>query len=205
MFVEESAWIKKVIGKLDDSDVKTVGNVGSSSLEFRSKVQPHIQENIINPLLEKGFQIVNIDLKKEIGVDVVGDITSASFGTDFQNQFNVVLCTNLLEHVVDIKVVIKNLIQATRSQGYILLTVPYHYKIHLDPIDNGFRPTPNEIADLFAGTEFSIIDSQIISINNSKEYKIKKSIFPFWGYRERVLYSFGKRYKVSGILLQIVK
>lgn len=179
MFAEESEWIKKVINNLEANNLKKVGNLGSSSLEFRTKVQPHIDENIIKPLANKGFQIVNIDLKKEQGVDVVGDITKVSFGEDFQDQFDMVLCTNLLEHVVDINLVIQNLIKSTKSNGHILITVPYHYKIHLDPIDNGFRPTPNEIANLFAGTVHRIVDSKIISVHNIVEYKIKKSRFPF--------------------------
>ncbi len=205
MFAEESVWIRGVYDKLDPNRIKKVGNLGSSSLEFRTRIQPHIHTNIIKPLQDKGIDAINIDLKKESGVDVIGDITTPEFGTDFQNQFDLILCTNLLEHVMDINLVINNLVQATRNNGYILLTVPYKYKLHLDPIDNGFRPTPNQIADLFVGTDYRIVNSQIISINNNKEYKIKKSKLPLWGYRERVLYYLGKRYKVSGILLQIVK
>ncbi|MDZ7648863.1 MAG: hypothetical protein U5K54_17745 [Cytophagales bacterium] len=205
MFAEESSWIKDVIEKLPISTSMTVGNVGSSSLEFRTKVQPHIHENIIKPLLEKGFKVVNIDIKKEVGVDVIGDITSASFGSEFHNQFDMMICTNLLEHVVDIGLVIDNLIKASMDNGFILITVPYKYKIHLDPIDNGFRPTPNEIAQLFSGREYTVVNSKIISIDNKLDYKIRKSRLPLWGYRERILFYFGKRNKVSGILLQMNK
>lgn len=205
MFAEESSWIKEVIEKLPISTSMTVGNVGSSSLEFRTKVQPHIHENIIKPLVEKGFRVVNIDIKKEVGVDVIGDITSASFGSEFRNQFDMIICTNLLEHVVDIGLVIDNLVKASTEKGFILITVPYKYKTHLDPIDNGFRPTPNEIAHLFRGSEHTVVNSKIISIDNKLDYKIKKSRLPLWGYRERILFYLGKRNKVSGILLQMNK
>jgi SAM-dependent methyltransferase len=205
MFVEESLWIKEVIGKLETSTHKKLGNVGSSSLEFRTRVQPHVHENVIASIEAKGFQVVNIDLKNEEGVDVVGDITAPSFGFEFHDQFDMMICTNLLEHVVDISLVIQNLIKATKGGGYILITVPYRYRIHLDPIDNGFRPTPREIAELFKPTKFSIVDSKVICIENKLEYKVKRSRFPFWGYRERILFTLGMRYKVSGILLQVNK
>ncbi len=74
MLAEESEWIKKVIVKLEPSPLKSIGNLGSSTLKFRTKVQPHIHENIIIPLCEKGFWVINVDLKKAEGIDVVGDI-----------------------------------------------------------------------------------------------------------------------------------
>jgi SAM-dependent methyltransferase len=205
MFAEESLWISTVYDKLDADKVRTAGNIGSSSLDFRINVQPHIHKHVIKPLMDKGVRVVNIDLKKETGVDIVADITKPSFGREFESQFDLLLCTNLLEHVTDVKLVVKNLVDAITNRGYILITVPYKYKLHFDPIDNGFRPKPSEIAHLFVGVSNSIIDSAIISINDSREYKKRRSKFPVWGYREKLAYLFGKRYKVSGILLQISK
>ena len=64
MFAEESVWISSAYKKMDSNTVRIAGNIGSSSLDFRLNVQPHIHANIIKPLLEKGVQVVNIDLKK---------------------------------------------------------------------------------------------------------------------------------------------
>ena len=205
MFAEESEWIRDAISSLESREIKEVGNIGSSSLVFRTKIQPHIHYNIIAPMEKNGANVVHIDLKEEEGVDIIGDITSPTFGDNFRNQFDLVLCTNLLEHVVDINLVIQNLIKSIKKTGYIIITVPYKYRLHYDPIDNGFRPTPNEIASLFDGNNFSIKASKIISIKDIEAYKIRKSRYPFWGYRERLLYFFGKRYKVSGILIHISK
>ncbi|HPM30063.1 MAG TPA: methyltransferase domain-containing protein [Chryseolinea sp.] len=205
MFAEESIWIRDAIAGLESSEIKQVGNIGSSSLVFRTKIQPHIHNNIIAPMEKGGTHVVNIDLKEDEGVDVIGDITSLSFGDQFSGQFDLVLCTNLLEHVVDINLVVQNLVKSVKNTGYILITVPYKYRLHYDPIDNGFRPTPNEIAGLFDGNNFSIKASKIISIKDIEAYRIRKSRYPFWGHRERLLYFFGKRYKVSGILICISK
>jgi len=203
MFAEESEWIRDAISSLDSKEIKEVGNIGSSSLVFRTTIQPHIHNNIFAPIEKNGVNVVHIDLKEEQGVDVIGDITSPAFGDHFQDQFDLVLCTNLLEHVFDINLVVQNLIKVVKKTGYILITVPFKYRLHFDPIDNGFRPTPNEIASLFDGNNFTIETSKIISIKNIEAYRIRKSRFPIWGYRERLLYFFGKRYKVSGILIRI--
>lgn len=205
MFAEESEWIREAIAGLDSREIKEVGNIGSSSLVFRTVIQPHIHNNIIAPIEKSGAHVVNIDLKKDEGVDVIGDITLPTFGDQFRNQFDLVLCTNLLEHVVDINLVVQNLIKAVKNTGYILITVPFKYRLHYDPIDNGFRPTPNEIASLFFGSNFAIKASKVISIKDIEAYRIRKSRYPFWGHRERLLYFFGKRYKVSGILICITK
>lgn len=206
MFREESLWIKSAIQKLKpEAGNDEVANIGSSTDHFRRIIQPHIHQNIINTLLATGWKIVNVDLKREKGVDVVGDITKVTFSEPLKDRFSLTICTNLLEHVEDIKLVAKNLVDITRNGGYLLITVPYRYQIHLDPIDNGFRPTPQQIIDLFSDVAESIIDSKIISITDKDQYRIRKSRFPLWGYRERLSYYLGKRHKTSAILFSITK
>lgn len=96
----------------------------------------------------------------------------------------------MLEHLEDISIVIRKLLGVTEKGGYILLTVPYNYKRHLDPIDNMFRPTPEEIANLFPGDKIEVIDKRIIGISD-KTYYQQKSRYPIWGYRKIIGYYFG--------------
>ncbi|MDB5193065.1 MAG: class SAM-dependent methyltransferase [Segetibacter sp.] len=206
MFREESFWIKNAIQKIKPkSGDDEVANIGSSTEYFRKVIQPHIHNNIIDSLQSSGWKVTNVDLKQEPGVDLVADVTKPGFAVPFKDRFALTICTNLLEHVEDINLVARNLIEITRSGGYILITVPFKYKIHLDPIDNGFRPTPQQIVDLFNDVAENILDSKIISISDKEYYRIKPSRFPVWGYRERLAYYFGKRHKTSGILFSIKK
>ena len=206
MFREESLWIKDALQKIKPTwDNNEAANIGSSTEHFRKVLQPHIHTNIIQPLLVSGWQVFNIDMKKEDGVDLVADVTKPNFSVAYNDRFALTLCTNLLEHVEDINLVVKNLVAITKSGGHILITVPYKYKIHLDPIDNGFRPTPQEILHLFKDVAENIIDSSIISIADKNQYRIKASRFIGWGYRERLAYYFGKRHKTSCILFSIKK
>jgi SAM-dependent methyltransferase len=206
MFREESLWIKNALQKIRPrSERDEVANIGSSTEYFRRVIQPHIHDNIIDTLSENGWQVINIDLKKETGVDLIADVTKHDFAVPFKDRFSLTLCTNLLEHVEDIELVVRNLVAITRSGGHILVTVPFKYKIHFDPIDNGFRPTPQQIVNLFNDVAEYIVDSTIISVNDINQYRIKPSRFPVWGYRERLAYYFGKRHKTSCIIFSIKK
>lgn len=204
MFREEALWIERVLQGVDvPSDARDVANIGSSTQHFRTVVQPHINTHVIQPLIKRDWKVFNVDLKDAPGVDLVADVTTSNFSSPFEKRFGLTLCSNLLEHVRDIKLVARNLAAITRGGGCVLVTVPHKYKIHPDPIDNGFRPTPDEILDLFPDVRGEVLAKKIIIINDVAEYKIRKSRFPLWGQRERAAYYLGKRHRVSGVLFRI--
>ncbi|HRH59859.1 MAG TPA: hypothetical protein PL045_04770 [Chitinophagaceae bacterium] len=206
MFREEAVWIKSVLQNLQPlPQNKHAANLGSSTGTFRKKVQPHIHENVIAVLESNGWLVTHADAKMDEGVDIAADLTDAAFGQRYSNAFALTICTNMLEHVEDISAAIKNLLSVTCADGYLLITVPYKYKLHNDPIDNGLRPTPAEIEKLFPNGAVKCIHAGIITIHEKEYYKIKRSKFFLWGYRERLMYYAGKRYKVSGILLRVVQ
>jgi len=203
MFREEAIWVKQALVKIKPlSNNNKVANLGSSTAYFREVIQPHIHEQIITTLQNNGWKIINIDLKEEEGVDIVADLTKTNFA-NLVEPSALTICTNMLEHVEDINEVINNLKKVTVQGGYILITVPYKYKKHLDPIDNMFRPTPQQIANLFKKEEIEIIDEQVIIIHDKAYYKVKKSKIPLWGYRHLLGYYFGKKHAVSGILIKM--
>lgn len=205
MFREEAKQLGLILNNITDIINPVIANVGSSTEYFRKQMQPHIHEYIFKPLLERKYQVVHIDLKKDEGVDVVADITQKDFGEKFKDSFNVILCTNLLEHVEDIPAVVNNLYSACKHNGYLLITVPYKYKKHLDPIDNMFRPSPEEITALFARYSVAQIAEEVIVIQDNSYYTKKKSRLPLWGYREIIGYYLGKRHMVSAVLLKVKK
>ncbi len=206
MFREEVQWVERVLQRIEPLQSNNqVANLGSSTAFFRKQVQPHIDKHLIEPIIQRGWKVINVDIKEETGVDLLADVTSKDFGEQLENQFALTICTNMLEHVSNIPLVIENLFKVTVNCGYLLITVPYKYKIHHDPIDNRFRPQPQEIVALFNGNKVEIIASSIITINDLYYYRIKKSHIPLWGYRDRIGYYLGKRHKVSGVLLKILK
>jgi hypothetical protein len=202
MFREEARWIWEITKNLHPlPSNNTALNLGSSTKAYREVIQPHIQQFVLLPLKNNGWNIVNVDTKKSDGVDIVADVSKQCL-LNILPLSSLTICTNMLEHVSDISVVVKNLLEVTVNGGFILLTVPYKHRRHPDPIDNMFRPTPDEIAALFPAEAINVKEKCIIIIKD-KKYHLHTSRFPFWGSRYLVGYYMGIRQKVSGILLKV--
>ena len=110
MFLEEAQWIERALARRSLPERATVLDVGSSSEEFRTHVQPHIEEHVLGPLRRRGAQITHLDAKHEPGIDVVADLTTADLDAAAGGRrFDLVLCCNMLEHVEDRAAVVDRL------------------------------------------------------------------------------------------------
>jgi SAM-dependent methyltransferase len=151
MFVEEAKWIRAVLARQGHGPGVRVLDIGSSTLQFRQEVQPHIDAEIFAPLREGGAVVTHLDAKPQDGVDVVCDLTDPA--TDavavVGATFDVVLCCNLLEHVTDREATARAASALLAANGRLLVTVPQRYPEHHDPIDTLYRPKPHELAGLF--------------------------------------------------------
>ena len=166
MFVDESLWIRRALENQPLGAGMRVLDIGSSSLHFRTVVQPHIDANVFAPLRARGLGIVHVDARDEPGVDVVADVTTlAGVGEDF----DLVLCTNLLEHVVDRAGTLENAKRVVRPGGLLLLTVPRRYPIHADPIDTGYRPKAKQVEGLLAWRE--VIAAEDVTVRAELHYR----------------------------------
>lgn len=150
MIPEEAAWLRKRLNRLNP---KLLINYGSSTLAFRTIDQPFISECF------GGFKVLHLDAKSDPGVDLQIDLEDDEFIEKFK-----VLCTakgivfkdyeragmgvlsNVLEHVNNPGIVLAH-VAATKPQ-WLYVSVPSEWPTHHDPIDNEFRPTPNELVKL---------------------------------------------------------
>jgi len=169
----EAKHIREVLSEMVIKDISPVLNLGSSTKNFREKEQPHIDEFIFKPLEEKGVKIYHADMKKSKGVDLVGDI----YNKEYQKEIKalspkLIMCCNIFEHVTDSKGFAEICDELLPSGGFMLVTVPYSYPYHNDPIDTYFRPSPEEIAELFEGYE--LIHQEIVSDISYREELIMK-------------------------------
>jgi hypothetical protein len=134
------------------SDVFPLCNLGSSTRLFRTYEQPWIERFVFGPARVRG-EVIHVDRKHAEGVDLVGDVTDAAFHARLAGrQFRTVVCSNLLEHVDDIPATCDLVWSLVREGGYLVITGPYRYPIHLDPIDNGLRANPEQLATMFPGS-----------------------------------------------------
>ncbi len=166
MLIEESKWINSIIRKYFSATNFPLLNIGSSTYHFRTQVQPHIHTQVFAPLMEQNYKVLHLDMKKEEGVDLVGDLTSNEFRKSLKDlNIRSVLCSNLLEHVKTPKLITNSIIDLLHSGDLILVTVPYSFPFHEDPIDTLFRPDAKALHQLFTNTE--IIESEVVVSNGS--------------------------------------
>jgi len=161
MLIKEA---KKINGYIETilSDKKGIAiNIGSSTSEFVDVSQPYIRNLVLNPL-SLNFRILNIDIKKQEGVDLEADFTTQEGRQSIADlNGNLYLISNLLEHVPDYNLGIKSIIKLLNPGDFLILSGPKSFPYHPDPIDNMFRPSLKVLESYFA-TEFEIINLEIV-------------------------------------------
>lgn len=151
----EAQWIAEQLLAADPSSISPLLNVGSSTAAFREHKQPHIERSIFAPLRDRGVDVVHTDLKQAPGVDIAGDLMAPAVQDQLRaHEFKAAISSNLLEHVHDPRAFARAIASLVVPGGLLVVTVPYSYPYHADPIDTGFRPTPQELAALFDGCTF---------------------------------------------------
>ena len=85
-------------------------------------------------------------------VDVICPITDLSFP---DQQFDTVLCTQVLEHVYEHDKMMQEIHRVMKPGGTIILTVPFAWELHEEPYDF-FRYTRHSLKELFERSGFTI-------------------------------------------------
>lgn len=101
---------------------KRVGDIGCGEQPFRREIE------------HAGGMYAGIDLTQnsQNTVDVLATITNIPLP---DNSFDIILCTEVLEHVPDTYLAFKELARLTKPSGKIILTVPFAYPLHEEPYD----------------------------------------------------------------------
>lgn len=172
MFLEESKRIREILALLKLRKGQTVLDIGSSSEKYRCLDQPYIDYYVFCPLRKSGIKVIHIDMKQEDGVDIVCDLATTEINELIKKikLADVILCTSLLEHLSDRELILNRIKSLTKPHGVIILTVPYLFEYHPDPIDTGFRPSNLELERLFPKEQYSIITSEILEIYSLPAY-----------------------------------
>jgi len=114
------------------------------------------------PLIEElGFLYFGLDYKQNQDnmVDYIWPIDkpfseqSRDFGT-----YNVIICTEVLEHVVNWDITFSNFKSLLQENGLVLLTSPFVYQLHEEPVDF-WRPTPHSFRFFAEKNDLTVIES----------------------------------------------
>jgi hypothetical protein len=161
MFEAEARWLRRALEVYPAERLSPLLNVGSSSAVVRESVQPWIESQIFCPLRNRGIDIVHVDMRQTPGVDVQADLTDAADVARLAAfHSNALLCCNLLEHVLAPERLARHCLELLPAGGLLFVTVPFSYPHHRDPIDTMYRPSPAELAALFAGAR--LLDGTIL-------------------------------------------
>lgn len=87
----------------------------------------------------KGYQLVTLDVTDGTNPDIVADITKNNPGIP-DEHFDALLCTEVLEHVVEPFAAIREMRRIVKPGGYILITTPLNCRIH-GPVPDCWRFT----------------------------------------------------------------
>ena len=149
MFEAEAIRLREIL--LQRDDISPLLNLGSSTGAFRTLTKPHIERELFGPLRQAGVAVTHCDRKAGEGVDVPGDLRDPSLFSRLRSMgFRCVLISNVLEHVRDRAAVAAACEDIVGPGGLVLATAPSSYPFHADPIDTGFRPTPEALAEAFS-------------------------------------------------------
>jgi SAM-dependent methyltransferase len=148
MFDREAKRLCEIL--LGRENVSPILNIGSSTRRFREVEKPHIDRELFAPLRKAGIEVVHCDLKAAEGVDLVADIYDDAILESLKAQgFRCVLLSNVLEHVRDRESLARRCEDIVGKGGFVLVSAPYSYPYHADPLDTGYRPSPKALARLF--------------------------------------------------------
>ncbi len=152
MFEQEAVRLREIL--LSHDGVTPLLNLGSSDARFREMAKPHIERELFAPLRAAGLEIFHADLRDAPGVDIVGDILDPQIQQRLrEGRFGTILIANMLEHIRDPAAVAAACEDIVGAGGLILATVPCSYPYHADPLDTGYRPTPERLATLFTRSD----------------------------------------------------
>ncbi|MCB1971977.1 MAG: methyltransferase domain-containing protein [Geminicoccaceae bacterium] len=151
---EEARWMARQVRALGLPQGSTCLNLGSSTGRFRRDMQSHVQTEFIEPLERDGIRFIHCDIKADEGVDMVGDLLDPAFHSRLRALgADLVTCNNLLEHLEDPQRFALACAGLMRPGARLLVSVPYSYPYHPDPIDTLLRPSPDRLVAMFPGLE----------------------------------------------------
>lgn len=102
-------------------------------------------------LTNRKFRVVTLDLSEKDHPDIVGDITVVNTSINSET-FDAILCTEVLEHVVDPFAAVRELERIVKIGGFLLVTSPLNARIH-GPIPDCWRFTEFGLRVMFRDWE----------------------------------------------------
>jgi SAM-dependent methyltransferase len=113
----------------------------------------------------RGGKYLGCDVSRNAGntVDVVGTVMMLPFA---DRSFDIVLCSEVLEHVEDPDRAFGEMLRVLKGGGYLIVTTPFLYPLHEEP-DDFVRLTPHKL--LFMANRYGAETVEAVRAGNEVE------------------------------------
>ena len=152
-------------------------------------------------LAKRGYDIVGMDLsansinyakyfskRSEVKIDfLVGDACHFPFANE---SFDIILCSEVLEHIKDDEDVIKEISRVTKAGGFLFLTTPSD-KASTYPGHVRCGYSPNDISSMLIKFRINVINQKILNYPFRLGYTLSFLLFPLL-YPFAIILSFRK-------------
>lgn len=111
------------------------------------EIAPQVHGGMVPLLAGSAVDVVVLDKDPESGADVIGDIceTNPELG---DAEFDMVVCTHVLEHVADPFAAVAEIRRVLKPGGIAFVVVPLNFRIH-GPLPDNWRFTEHGCRALF--------------------------------------------------------
>ena len=158
----------KIIRKNVNSILKTVALRCKKNLCILD-IAP--QDHFINKEIFKNFNYKSLDVDKKSKSDFKADITVNNKKIIKNNTFDIILCTEVLEHTLNPFGAVKEIHRILKHKGVLHVTTPLNFRIH-GPLPDCWRFTEHGLRYLFK-------DFKILKI---KSFNSNRFLFPIQYY-----------------------
>jgi len=168
--VETAAWTREALAAIDLPGERAL-DIGSSTLNYRTVEQPHIEEQVLAPLRARGVTIVHLDAKDAPGVDVVCDPDHADEALAARlGEHALVLVASVLHYLREPERAVALAARAVAPGGYVLAQHPETARRSYDPVDHKLRLTPDQLAGRFERHGLERVRAESVRIDDPRYY-----------------------------------
>ena len=173
MFEAEARWLSTALDRFASDRLSPLLKLGSSTAVFREQIQYWTEANLFYPLRARQVEVIHVDKRDGPGIDLRADLANPLDLPRLRATApRALLCCNLLEHVPDPDRLSRHCLAILPPGGLAFVTVPFSYPYHRDPIDTMYRPSPTQLARLFAGAR--LLDGAIIGAGLSYRDDVRR-------------------------------
>lgn len=149
------------IKKPSKIDMEGLKNIRKNVDVFLSQIsKKHDQQNIlvldIAPQIYEGAnriftkaKVETLDIDPNSDATYIADITQNNHDIIPDNYFDIVICTEVLEHTLNPFLAVEELYRITKKGGWTYISVPFNFRIH-GPLPDCWRFTEHGLRTLFS-------------------------------------------------------